>query len=237
MTSSAEPQTMTLPQTEITISARAAALAWLNAFLAASTDDNRAVLFRSLSLEIFDSGVQFIGCDGTALFRSWVPSIAKDGAPWPGVDEEPDRSIVVMDPDRFGLGFMRALLRVTAEDGHEFEELSLTTAESDEEATLALGSDFMTQRLILRAFGQRIDLRLFDGSYPNWRALNLGIDPADRVKTLTIAPRMFALIGKLKNVRAVDLEFHGENKYVEFEAPGEVAVRGFVMPMRKEDDE
>lgn len=209
--------------------ARTAALAWLNAFLAASTDEERPALYRTLSVEFFPAGLQIIGCDGTALFRTWVGEREQ----WPEIEEAPSRSVVVMDPDGFGVGYMRTLLRVTADEDHAAEELVISTAEADEEATLALGAEFMSERLTLRACGQRLDLRLYEGTYPNWRALRLGLEEIERVDGLTIATRLFGLVGKLKAASAVDLEFHGDTRHVAFTATGDVEIRGVLMPMRR----
>ena len=229
--------TETLAPTQITVPARAAAIAWLNAFSAASTDPERPALYRTLSLEFFEGGIHFAGCDGTVLFRTWVPKVA-DGeteeAPWPHNSEAPDRTVVVMDLDGFGSGYMKTLLRVTGEEAHEHEELTMSTATHDEDATIALGTEFMTERLILRACGQRIDLMLYQGLYPDWRMLRLGMEAVERVDSLTIATRLFALVGKLKAVSAVNLEFYGDAKHVAFVARGESEVRGLMMPMRKQ---
>lgn len=219
---------------QVTVSARAAATAWINAFLATSQDEDRFVLYRTLGLEFFDDGIQLIGCDGTALFRAWVPTVGDHtAAKWPALSMAPERAVVVMDPDGFGLGFMKALLRVTNDEAHEFEELVITTAPADDEAEVPLGAEFMTERVTLRACGQRIDLRLFDGAYPNWRQLRLGIEEVERVDGLTVAPRLFQMVGKLKGVGAVDLEFYGDSRHIGFTARGECEVRGLIMPMRR----
>ena len=217
----------------IEVRAHALAIAWLNCYLAASQDEDRAVLYRTICIEVFNDGVHLIGCDGSVVFRSWVPAVSCDGHAWPLLEEAPERSIVVMDPDGFGIGFMRELLRVTNEEGHEYEALTLTTAVADADATIALGQEFMTERLILRACGQRIDLRLFEGPYPNWRAVQLGIDAAERVEGMTVASRAFAIIGKLKEITSVDLAFSGEEKRVTFTARGDTEVRGMLAPMRR----
>lgn len=217
----------------VEVRAHALAVAWLNCYLAASQDEDRVVLYRTLCLEFFDTGVQLIGCDGTAVFRAWVPAVGQDDQAWPLIGEDPDRTIVVMDPDGFGIGFMRALLRVTNEEGHEFQPITISTAVADADATIALGDEFMTERVILRACGQRTDLRLYDGHYPNWRAAQLGIDAAELVDGMTIAPRILAMIGKLRGVTSVDLAFSGEEKRIAFVARGDTEVRGLLAPMRR----
>lgn len=213
-----------------TVPARDLAVAWINTFLATSQEESRPILCRTLSLEFFDNGVQLICTDGTVLIRSWVPR--GEGFRWPAHRSKPNATVLVRDPDGFGLAFMRALVRVTGEDEHEGEEIALTVQLQDEDASLALGAAFMSKRLVLRSCGQRIDLQLSEEKYPGWRHLAFGVDDAERVDGLRLATRLFQIIGKLKGVSAVDLEFFGEERRVEFVASN-ANVRGLLMPMRR----
>lgn len=215
----------------LTVPARAAALGWLNAFLAASTEEDRPVLYRTLSVEWFDDGLQFIATNGHALFRAWVP--VQVGAPWPRMDTTPDCRAIVRDTDQFGLAFMRTLLAVT--NGDEGIAVECTVALEYADELPALGEDLSRKRLIITAAGQRLELNVYEAEYPNWRALRLGIDDVVRVDGLVIGPKMFQMVGKLKGVNRVALDFHGVTRAVAFEATGESDVRGFIMPMR--DDE
>lgn len=221
----------------LTVNARAAALAWINSFLAASKDPERPLLYRNLSLEFFETGLHFIGCDGTALFRTWVASTeARD---WPDLDEASTAKVLVMDPDAFGVSWMKALLQVTGHESHQHEQLVVTTMSADDGETPALGQAFQTERLVLRACGQRLDLRLHEGTYPDWRTLQLGMTPHERMDGLTVSPRILAMVGKLKGVGAVDLLFRGTSeKAIDFEAretpfSDGILVRGLMMPMRR----
>src|SRR5689334_16300941 len=72
MTAAAETKT----PVQIRVPAREAAIAWLNAFLATSGDSERPLLYRTISVEVFEfypKGVQFIATNGHILFRAWVP--------------------------------------------------------------------------------------------------------------------------------------------------------------------
>lgn len=225
----------------VTVNAQHAATAWLNAFLATGDDPDRAVLFRTLVVEFFPEGVQLIACSGVALFRSWLPRSDLEGTPtaWPALAEVPRRRVIVMDVERFAVGFMKILHQVTSTEERAFESLTLSIAPQDEGATLSLGEEFVSERLILRSCGQRLDLRLMDGVYPDWRALQLGIDDRERVEGIAFGPRIVGLVGKLKGCAQVRFEFHGTERYVGFEAgaTGDAppAVRGILMPMRKTD--
>lgn len=222
----------------IRVPARAAAIGWLNAFLATSQDQGRPTLHRTLSVEIFDAGVHLISCDGQALFRTWVPT-DPDKPAWPTIDECPNVAVIVRDRDLFGLAFMKTLLKVTSEDAHAHEELTIETVVADEDpATPTLGDELAQEILILRACGQRLDLQLLEAKYPEWRQLQFGIDSVERVDELIVAPRMFAMLGKLKNIDTLDLEVRGDDKAIWFTARcvSEVRARGLIMPMLKPAD-
>ncbi len=225
-----------MPETtevSIELPARGSAVAWLNAFLASGQDEARPTLHRTLALEFFDAGVQFVAMDGGFLLRTWVP--ADDGAPWPDLAEVPERTLVVFDVEGFGVGFMRSLLKATQEDAVG-ERLNISTIPADEGATLSLGAEFIGERLTLRACGMRIDLKLFESPYPNWRIA--AVEPAKRLPTeqLNLDPKYLRLVGKLKHVQKVEWNLFGEDKGIMLRGIGEGEPRalGILMPLRAE---
>lgn len=209
-------------------------LGWLNAFIATSQDSERPALYRTLSVEFFPLGVQFVGCDGTMLFRTWVPIASVDEVPMPLLEEDPDRSVVVMDVEKFALGFVRTLTTTAGqeENAHALAELSVEPAPPPVEP--ALGDLLETDVLVIKAFGQRLSCRLYDGQFPNWRGLNFGLDAAEQVEGMTLAVRLFASVGKLRGMLGVDCEFHGDQRSIVIHGTGVFAeVRGLLMPMRR----
>jgi hypothetical protein len=229
--------TLTRPENRLlTLPALPAATAWLNAYLATGHNEERPALCRTLSLEFFDNGLQVIGCDGTILFRSWVVEEGHDGEEWPDIAESPRRSVVVMDQDGFGLSFMQTLLKAAKASEHpDLVTVSFDLAYAELEE-LALSDDFRPQNLILTAQGQRIDLKLFEDKYPEWRNLKFGLDDAERVAGMKIALRMLKTVSKLKGVSALDLEFHGADRQIVFKGYGDSAVEGLIMPMRRDEE-
>lgn len=227
--------TTVAPLLSIKVPARAAALAWVNAFLAAGKDESRPALNRTLSIEVFEtlrhSGLHLVGCDGTALFRTWVPALPD--AEWPNLDLAPEHRLVVSDIEGFAHGFLKTLLALTGQEGYAGAELTLTLETGDSVDEPALGEALQPRRLVLEACGQRLDLRLYEGAYPNWRGVDFGINEAERVEGLTFAPRLLGLLGRFKGPMAVDLAFAGETRAVRFVARGEAEVRGLLMPMRR----
>jgi hypothetical protein len=222
-----------LDAVEITVPARHTAIAWLNACLARSKDKERPLL-QCLSLEVFDRrGVQCIATNGHILFRTWAA--VRNLHPVPTFGELPDRQLTVMDPDGFGVGFMGALLRVTGEEAHADEALTITSSAVDEEAAPSFGQEYQTERVTLRACGQRLDLLVRQEPYPNWRNLKLGLDDLALVDGMKVQPKYLGLIGKLKDVTSVDMTFGGSDRAIFFTANGEegYGVEGLLMPMRR----
>jgi hypothetical protein len=209
------------------------AQAWLNASIASGQDDSRPPLYRTLSVEFFRRGIQFVGCDGTVLFRTWAPysDIGDLPAPHPEYDETPEDSVVVSDVDKFALGFMKTLL--SALDDVPWE-LSISVEEREDEKEPALGNALRGHVLVLHALGQRLTCKLYDGPFPDWRRLQFGLDKAELVDGLTVSPRIFSAAGKLKGVVGVDCSFHGDGKAIEIRTTEPSAsVRGLLMPMRR----
>lgn len=214
--------------------ANATTLAWLNAAIACSQDESRHAIYRTISVEFFPAGVQFVATDGHMLFRSWVRygDIGDLPGRMPDWYERPEDHVVVMDTEKFALGFMRTLNAAVGEDDAEMT-MSVDLAEGEP----ALGEEVSEYVLTLQALGQRLSCKLYDGAFPDWRGLNLGIDPAERLDGLTLAPKLFAAVGKIKGARGVALTFRGEEKAIEFDCGEILNVRGMLMPMRREKEE
>jgi hypothetical protein len=219
---------------EIKVPARETAQAWLNAFLASSKDEDRPLLRRTLSLEVFEHGVQFIATNGHILLRTWVPKDLTEDRVWPADRRKPVRQLTIMDPDGFGAGFLKTLAsKATAED-----HVIITSSAADEEAAPSFGQEFQSERITLRACGQRIDLMVRDEPYPDWRKLKLGLDDLVLVEGMKVQAKYLALIGKLKDISAgVDMTFSGEDRAILIRADGieGTGVRGLLMPMRRID--
>lgn len=221
--------------TERKVRAGDGAQAWINAAIACSQDDARRAIYRTISIEFFRSGVQFVATDGHVLFRTWAPysDIGDLDARHPESDEAPEESVVVADVDKFALGFMKTLL--AALDEESYLELSMTVQPADSDAEPALGDELTKEVLVLQALGQRLTCQVFEGPYPDWRHLEFGLDKAELVDGMMLAPKIFAAVGKLKGVNGIECSFHGEERAIEIRTPdnGSLSVRGLLMPMRR----
>lgn len=213
----------------VTADAGIATVAWLNAFLATSQEESRTVLYRTLSVEFYPTGAQFIAVDGTVLFRTWVPASNAIVANWPADNEKPDVSVVVMDADKFASTFMNTLRTACS----EFPTELTITVDQEESDQPSLDESLVPNVLTLSALGQHLHCRLLDQPFPNWRQFRFGIDPAELVEGMRLAKRLFATVGKLRGVSGVDMTFHGESNRIEIIASGTSEVRGMLMPMRR----
>ena len=155
----------------------------------------------------------------------------------PLLEEAPEWTATVMDADKFALAFIKATLSAAGGEDAASQELSLSIEEADDSAQPVLGSSLAADRLTLRAFGQELHCRLYDGDYPNWRALDLGVDKAERVDALRIATRLFGVVGKLRGVVGIDCEFVAADKAVMLHGRGVAEVRGLLMPMKRTEED
>lgn len=219
--------TSLLAHPTITLNASATTTAWINAFLAAGQSEDRPVLYRTLSVEFFKEGVHFVACDGALLFRTWVPKVDAD---WPEDYEHPEHCVVVMDGEHFALGFVRTLLSATKD--FEVAEIALSIEPAPEaEGEVPLGAELSKDVLTLRALGQQLHCRLYEAPYADWRNLKFGLEQGERVDGMKVATRMFAALGKLKNIGAIDCTFTGGEKQIIL--TGERNFRGLMMPMQR----
>jgi hypothetical protein len=223
--------TTALGELTVTVPARATAIAWLNAYLATGNDDEKPTLCKTLAIEFFESGVLFVACDGITLLRAWVASVP--GAEWPRLDEDPDRQLVVRDADGFGAGFMKSVIRATADEDAP-SDLHLSLIAADEGATLLLGDAFMSERLSIRSTDQRIDMPLFEGKYADWRAAEPKGGAWKSIERIAIAPAYLGMLGKLRNVGTVLFRYQGADKTIALKGLSgpDTMVRGMLAPQR-----
>jgi hypothetical protein len=227
-----------IPTITITLRARELAIAWLNAFLATSQSEDRPALCQTISVEVFPAGVQLICTNGHALLRTWAPNVDAINypAPFPEPDEGPERRVVVQDASKFAKTFLQTVYSATGGDDGAFQTLILTIAPIVNEAEPPLSEELQRYGLTLAALGQELHCPLFEQEYPNWRALDFGIDKSERVDGMCLAPAMFAMVGKLRAVSRIDCAFRGEEKAIAIRATGDVEVNGLLMPMRRPEE-
>lgn len=140
-----------MDRTDWTTDAYGVAVAWQNAAIASSKDDGRPALYRTISVEFFKTGVQLVATDGHMLFRTWAPYSDMGDLPAavPAWKERPVDSVVVMDPDKFALGFMKTLGTALGKKDAPDSELTFTIEAAPSEAEPALGDAFQAHVLVM----------------------------------------------------------------------------------------
>ena len=219
-------------QVRAELRARDVALAWLNASIASGDNPDRAPLYKSLAIEFFANGVQFVGCDGVMLLRTWAPLVTAIGeSPAPDATATPYHRIVVRDESKFARTFFATVLAATAGDLGSVEPLELAVELAPEIASEPAMDDALRPlRLAIRTLKQELHLPLWEGEYPAWRSVGFGLQ-VERVAGLRIASWVFAALGKVKGASAWSLEFNGAAAGIRIESSLGVKVHGVVMPM------
>jgi hypothetical protein len=191
----------------ITLPAEFVVPAWRNAALASGDDPTHPTLYRTVLVEWFSGGLQFVATDGHVLIVSWASDDRDDTDPAaPERDEAPLGSIVAIAADRLMVDFCK----------HRAAEVKAWRRDLDEgvdpepvDVTFSLGTinepDTAQQRLdigdrralIISADNERIALPLYEGDYPSWRSILTGYKPTPRAEVKATAG-VLARLGQLR---------------------------------------
>lgn len=216
------------------------AKAWQTAALAASDDQYRPHLYRTVHLEVFDGqGVRLVATDSYMLVRLYVPFDMFDPNE-PDPSEMPDQSYIVSDRDGRGLGLMKYVEKQVKamrkrEDDPDIEGalmISVVNVASNEQtfegmASRALRLEWPERELVVCPL-------IEDMAFPDWRHLETKTDPLP-TDELTFSPSILRRLGKMGNIypgKVVKWTFNGTVGVVRFTL-GEA--QGMLMPVRPED--
>lgn len=220
------------------------AVGWLSVALASSTDKERPALCRTVFVEQFSTGVRLVATDSYLILRCWVPAEGHYLDQEPAIDEAPLTTAVVIDPDGRGKGLLRHArqlwARATKENGtDEPTEISLdlgvVIAEPDDTEGQASFVGMEARWAVLDiADTERVKLPLYEGTFPTWRSLFAGREPAD-TPTVALSAEMMSRLGTLGALHPADAmigcTFHGPLKPVHVQViNGEPFVDGLAMP-------
>lgn len=161
----------------VTFEARWIARAWLAVGLASRPDKDDAMLDRSLHVELYVDGVRLVATDGLVLLTAWVPARGKEGDPPPGYDDAPVEAVTVYDWHGRGRGLFAHLLALVSVD--DPPEIEVTLAAGDEardgaaSGLLSFAGMERRQLSVMASGREQILLDVYEGEYPNWRAVVL----------------------------------------------------------------
>jgi hypothetical protein len=215
---------------------------WLSAAIASGSDGGIPVLDRTVLIEEHLDGVRLIATDKYVLLRAWVPNLDDRGASEPGLDELPDEVAVAIDPHGRGKGFFGHVLKLAREAEKAAQDeptvgmtLGVVEQFGDEDRPVFAGMETRYVDLTLPGT-ERLRLPIFEGVYPDWRALLTGFE-AIETKRVALTPDMAGRLGKLGKIHGGEaplfFAWGGEQKaarvHVGLSWP---AVDGLVMPCR-----
>jgi hypothetical protein len=225
--------------------ARHLARGWLSVALAASNDAERPALFRTVAVESFPEGVRLVATDSYVLLTAWVPCLDDDLAPEPEVDESPMVTAVVMDPHGRARGLLGHLLGVANKNRRDADmeddgevvpvKLSLGVVTNADKAAPTFEGLEAKYAAIEHPDHERLKLRTYEGSFPNWRALFVHHE-ATSTDAIALNPEVIgrlAKLGKLWPGCPLVWHFGGElGAAAVHVARAENPVAGLVMPVR-----
>lgn len=210
---------------------------WLSVAVASSSDKDRPQLHRTVLIEQHVEGVRLIATDSYVLLHAWVPNIEHDLDPEP--DGAPDSIAVAMDPHGRAKSFLAHVLGLAQsakkKDLPPVEvRLSLGVTDHDDNADSLPGME-ATYAVLELPDTERLKLTVYDGSYPEWRALSRGF-AATATDTIALAPSIvgrLAKLGAILSESTLGFSWAGPDKAARVELVGApVTVEGLVMPCR-----
>ena len=205
----------------ITLSARCLSRAWLAVQLASSNDEGRAILYRTVHVEVHDTGVRLVSTDGYWLAHCWVPAWdelttispdqgpAGEGTEACEFDEAPNMVATVADVDHRVRDMMRFLVRATNAKGALDQPVEVDFAgriEHDDTPTLL--PEWAERAVVFNlTTGERVVAENFDAEWVSWRTIlshgNNGGSPCG-VTALRMYGERFADLAKIAAIVASD---------------------------------
>lgn len=207
---------------------------WLSVAIAASTDDGRPALNRTVAVEVYPEGLRLIATDSYMLLRSFVPNRHHDIDDEPPLDEAPIATAVIMDPHGRGKSLLNHALALTKAAGEHGDapdvRLRLGVVDSQPGAFAGLEATGAVLELDDKDT-ERLRLTCYEGTFPTWRNLTVTPDPAG---TIALNPDIAARLGKLGKLHPSALlrfTWGGDRKVAAVAlTAAEPAVEGLVMP-------
>lgn len=233
---------MTTAPDHMMFDARHLARGWLSVALAASDDKARPALWRTVAIESFVEGVRLVSTDSYMVLTAWVPNLDHDLDPEPTLGEAPMATAVAIDPNGRGKGLLAHLLRIASAKDAEPVEVKLSlgiTVNADAPANQFEGMEARWV-VIEHPDHERLKLPVYDGSYPQWRALYVHFEP-EKTETVGLSTWIvgrLAKLGKWWPECPLVWHFGGELRAAAVSVHGaENPVSGLVMPVRWNLDE
>ena len=219
---------------KLEVPSRGLARAWQAAQIAASNDDARPMLCRSALVEVFwGHGLRLVSTDTYILVRAWVSLDPEGGYLEPPVDEEPDETFIVADPDHRGLGLLKYIHSLYRKELDETAVPMVTITKcravpDDQGVFEGLESEALH---IDWPEHEEVILPILEGDFPVWRHL-VDDERTEATDTISFTPRTLGAVAKLGELykgRSIDWTLNGDTGVIRFEVG---PLSGLLMPAR-----
>lgn len=186
------------------------ARAWLAVCTAASDDNERPLLYRTVAVELWPDGVRLTSLDSYMLWTSWVPKMGRHSVTEPTMGELPEQEpIVAFDEDYRGQALLKFAYKiVTAKDASP-QNIKLALGPAPLEDGQFPGTELDAVSLSFpadAAIGERVVLATVEGRYPEWRSL-ITEKPERSTKTVCINPEYLGRIASVKRYWGEAMKF------------------------------
>lgn len=161
--------------TSLTFDSGLLARGWLATHLATGNDEETPILYGTLYIETYATGVRLTATDRTILLSAWVPADTAATVDEPPLDEAPESTAVVRDPDGRGKALLSYLRKVAAKAAKDEIPAPLVTLNVgvavEEGAEAGFPGMELEQVVIDYPEHERVALPIVDGTFPDYRAL------------------------------------------------------------------
>ena len=223
---------------KIEIPSRPFVRAWRAIQIVASDDEARPVLYRSAQVELYrDHGMRLISTDSYTLVRAWVPFDVEESNIEPELDELPDQSFIVADPDHRGLGMLKFINKLYRKQLDETLWPIITASkqrETIDDQGVFEGIEADTFRMQWEDH-EEVVLRVIEGEFPDWRQFEVDkkIKATDSISFTTVTMGALASLGELHKGHTIDWKLSGNLGVIHFTVGPLV---GMLMPARTTAD-
>lgn len=237
MTTSPAPTDPRSLEDGIDVPARGFALAWRAVIAAASTDEDRQALYRTVLLEIHPEGAVLVSTNSYLLLWSFVghTEFADDFAA-DVLAQVPIAQVLLRDASNLPAALFAYVAKHTALGQGVFDReatLNLTRGSIEPHPDRPTLSPELDAPAVVARYGtEAVAIPIIEGvEFPNWRsALDTGA-PSGMRRIHLDADLLRALASVRTDDRgAVELEMLGRARGVNFTVPGRPAIRGRLMP-------
>lgn len=211
---------------------------WRSVAIASGSDKHQPALDHAVFIEQYSHGVRLVATDSTVLLHTWCPTAAAEEegliAP-PDWDEVPLVTAVALDPHGRAKSFLAHAQQLAGDDNAGMIEVSLDLGVIVEEREPRLAGLDPTWCVLEMRKRERLQLRLFEGEWPKWRALYLGVVPQATslvALNLEVAERL-AKLAKIHGTTRLGYHFAGPLAMAKVELIESIPeIHGLVMPCR-----